>query len=166
MEIDSKHKATRHYHKMNTLLFITDYVMTSSMVNAMMTTKNMSSYNNYLMMASNMVNNTVYMAQEYRIPFTYMVNSFMENVTTILTRMERANETWILLYPITLFLIAFSLQYFNNRRQVFVEVPENVLEDAMITQKRYRYEEDERKKFGEHQMLRRSMRPRVFYMLA
>ena len=167
MEVDSKRKATTHYHKMNTLLFITDYVMTTSMADVMMTTKNMTAYNDYLIMASNMLNNTMVMAQEYRIPFTYMVNSFMENVTSILSRMERTNENWVILYIMTLFFAAFFIQYFSNRRPIMVEVPENILEDAMIPQKRNRYEEDqEYNSYGAHKMLRRSMKPRVFYMLA
>ena len=152
---------------MNTLFFITDYVMTSSMVNAMMTAKNSTAYVNYLSMASNAMNNTMAMAQQYRMPLSYMMASFMENVTSILTKMERNNETWIILYPITLFLTAMIIQYVAARPPVVVPVPENILQDAMVKQKRYRTEyEQEMSPYGDHPMMRRSMNTRVFYMLS
>lgn len=160
-----KPKYMSHYQDMNTILFATDYFMTTPIVTSIMATKNTIPYTTYMNMASQAMNSTITMAQEYRLPFSYMVNSFMENMTTILSRIERTNESWILLYPATLFMMAMFIHFSYARPQP--QDMENVLQDAMVTQKRYRNDDVmTMSTFGDHPMLRRSMKPRVFYMLS
>jgi len=155
-----KHRAT---YPMNTLIIITDF-MTSAMASTMKSNTTQTFYTNYLIPASQMVNNTYMMAQEYRMPLTFMVNSFMENVTATLTKIQQNQDlSFLMAYLMVIFMTAMMIQCMAPQRMVRVEV-EDILQDSMIN--RRNLNEKNWNDYEMHTMMRRSMRPKVFYMLA